>query len=148
MQPSVERVVLQRHYGLSAQPACGHYRQTVLDEAQRLQSANPPGSQCYLLGQYMQQNISSYRTTPFDFTDPATGKSAGGDSHKTEPAPGAGTMHIAVGYNSLNPWKGWPAELELYRHEAAHLAFNLGQSDAMGNDPAELVAQQCGPAGS
>lgn len=124
-------------------PLADSTRQTVLSEARRLQQS--PSDTCRRLGQYMEQHIGDFRTTPYDFSSPPPVHRVGGDSHTAEPAPGAGTMHIAVGNDSINPWKGWPAVLELYRHEAAHLAFNIPQtSDAFGNDDAKYVANYCG----
>ena len=66
-----------------------------------------------------------------------------GDAHTVELAAGTGIVHIARGYDALNPDRGLAAILQTARHEFAHLN-GLRQNEG-GFDEAAQLATACGP---
>ena len=116
--------------------------QAILAEADRLINAWPADDTCNTSGHAMADNINLIRTTPFGWDDPAQGKLVGGDYHRAEPSPGAGRVHVAIGYDSLNPDRGNAEILSTLRHEFAHFV-GLPQGPAEGPDPAQLMAERC-----
>lgn len=106
----------------------------------------PLARQCAALGASMRERAADVRMLAYMWRapDPAGHLAAvTGDAHRTEPAPGAGTVHIARGYDALNPDRGLPAIVRTARHEFAHLA-GARQGDAW-LDAADQLAAACGP---
>jgi len=68
-----------------------------------------------------------------------------GDAHLVEPEAGAGRVHIARGFDALNPARGIPAIVETARHEFAHLN-GMGRRELWGIDDGARLAAACGPA--
>jgi hypothetical protein len=66
-----------------------------------------------------------------------------GDAHRVEVVPGGGRVHIARGYDVLNPDRGLAAIVQTARHEFAHLA-GAPQRQVWPLDVAEQVATACG----
>jgi hypothetical protein len=66
-----------------------------------------------------------------------------GDAHGVEPEAGAGRVHIARGFDALNPDRGLPAIVETARHEFAHLT-GMGRREAWGLDEGARLALACG----
>jgi hypothetical protein len=66
-----------------------------------------------------------------------------GDAHLVEPVPGTGRVHIARGYDALNPDRGLAAVLQTARHEFAHLN-GVPQSAVWHVDVAAQLATMCG----
>jgi hypothetical protein len=122
----------------------------ILDEADRLRAdyagdPTPLGRQCAALGTTMRARAGDVRMLAFMWreTDP-DGHLAPvtGDAHTIEPVAGAGTVHIARGFDALNPDRGLPAIVATARHEFAHLnglRQRVGGSDAAGD-----LAAACG----
>jgi hypothetical protein len=63
-----------------------------------------------------------------------------------EPAAGTGRVHIARGYDALNPERGLPAILQTARHEFAHLN-GMEQRERWGVDEGAQLAADCAPPG-
>lgn len=128
----------------------------LADEANRLLAryagdSTLEGRQCHTLGAAMQAGAADVRMLaymwrapdPFGHLAPVTG-----DAHPTEPDAGAGRVHIARGFDTLNPDRGLAAILQTARHEFAHLvAHQRGwrQPEGWGADAAEQLATACGP---
>ena len=68
-----------------------------------------------------------------------------GDAHRVEVVAGTGTVHIARGFDALNPDRGLDAILNTARHEFAHL-IGMPQSEGWHVDAAAELAAACGPA--
>jgi hypothetical protein len=66
-----------------------------------------------------------------------------GDAHRVEAMPGTGRVHIARGYDALNPDRGLPAIVQTARHEFAHLNGS-SQVERWGLDEAARLAAECG----
>jgi hypothetical protein len=66
-----------------------------------------------------------------------------GDAHDVEPAAGAGRVHIARGFDALNPHRGLAAIVATARHEFAHLN-GMGRRERWGLDEAAQLAVSCG----
>jgi hypothetical protein len=60
-----------------------------------------------------------------------------------EPTAGVGRVHIARGFDALNPDRGLPAIVETARHEFAHL-MGMGRSERWGQDEGARLAAACG----
>ena len=76
------------------------------------------------------------------FLSPVTG-----DAHRAEAVPGSGRVHIARGFDRLNPDRGIPAILQTARHEFAHLNGAPQREawlDARRVDAAAHLAAACG----
>ena len=108
--------------------------------------STPLGRQCHALGATMQAHAADVRMIEYMWraTD-AEGNVAPvtGDAHRVELAAGTGTVHIARGYDALNPDRGMPAILQTARHEFAHL--NGARQAEGGFDAAAQLAAACGP---
>ena len=127
-------------------------RQALLDEADRLMAAHAGdasalGRQCRALGAAMRARVDEVRMLPHMWreVDPEGQLAAvTGDAHPVEPAAGAGRVHIARGYDALNPDRGLDAILETARHEFAHLN-GADRRERWGMDEAAELAIACGP---
>jgi hypothetical protein len=125
----------------------------LADEADRIvtrfaHDATPLGRACHALGTAMRAHVGDVRMLAYMWRVPdRDGRLAPvtGDAHRVEPTAGAGTVHIARGFDPLNPDRGLPAILETARHEFAHLNGS-GQAEAWGLDAAAQLANACGPA--
>ena len=107
----------------------------------------PLGRRCYALGATMKARAGDVRMIDYMWREPDLyGKLAPvtGDAHQAEVAAGAGLVHIARGYDPLNPDRGLAAILQTARHEFAHLN-GLGQNEGWDVDVATQVATACGP---
>jgi hypothetical protein len=110
----------------------------------------PLGRECHALGATMRARAAAdVRMLAYMWraADPQGNLGAvTGDAHSIEPAAGEGRVHIARGYDALNPDRGLPAILQTARHEFAHLnAHRSGAArrDGWGADAAEQVAVAC-----
>ena len=104
------------------------------------------GRQCYALGATMKARAADVRMIDYMWRAEDADGNIGpvtGDAHPRELAAGTGTVHIARGYDALNPDRGLPAILQTARHEFAHLN-GLRQSEG-GFDEAAQLATTCGP---
>jgi hypothetical protein len=123
----------------------------IVGEADRLvgrygRDSSAFGRQCHALGATMRGRAGDVRMLPFMWREPAPDGHLApvtGDAHTREPAPGAGTVHIARGFDALNPDRGITAIVQTARHEFAHLN-GLGQAEGWGVDAAAELAAGCG----
>jgi hypothetical protein len=126
--------------------------QALVAEADRLLARyadddSPLGRQCHALGASMQAHAADVRMIAYMWREvdeegdlaPVTG-----DAHRIEAVPGSGRVHIARGYDALNPDRGLPAILQTARHEFAHLN-GAPQSEVWHIDVAAQLATACGP---
>jgi hypothetical protein len=107
----------------------------------------PLGRECRALGAAMKARAADVRMLEYMWraADPdGTLAPVTGDAHTVEPAAGAGRVHIARGFDPLNPDRGLPAILHTARHEFAHLA-GARQGAGWRVDMAEQLASACGP---
>ena len=105
------------------------------------------GRQCLALGTTMRGRIDEVRMLPVMWRAPDTEgylAAVTGDAHRVEPVPGAGRVHIARGFDSLNPERGIPAIVETARHEFAHLN-GMGRHEMWGLDDGARLAAACAP---
>ena len=105
------------------------------------------GRQCYALGATMRERAADVRMIAYMWRAPDLfGNLAPvtGDAHRVELVAGTGLVHIARGYDALNPDRGIAAILQTARHEFAHLN-GARQSEGWGPDVAAQVATACGP---
>jgi hypothetical protein len=127
-------------------------RDALLAEADRLLTRyadddSPLGRQCHALGDSMRVHAADVRMIAYMWREideegdlaPVTG-----DAHRVEPVPGSGLVHIARGFDALNPDRGLPAILQTARHEFAHLN-GAPQSQVWRIDVAAQLAVACGP---
>jgi hypothetical protein len=127
-------------------------RRAILAEADRLTAryaddATTLGGQCRALGTAMRARIGEVRMLPVMWRaiDPDGNLAAvTGDAHLVEPSAGAGRVHIARGYDLLNPERGLDAIVETARHEFAHL-IGMGRAERFGLDEGALLAAACAP---
>lgn len=125
----------------------------IVAEADRLlaryaHESSAIGRKCYQLGAAMRAQVGEVRMLPVMWREVhPDGHLAAvtGDAHHTEPAEGAGRVHIARGFDALNPDRGLAAIVETARHEFAHLN-GLGQGVAWGFDAGAQLALGCGEA--
>lgn len=123
----------------------------IVDEGTRLVShyavdTSSTGVQCRALGTAMRTRIGEVRMLPVmwravdpeGFLSPVTG-----DAHLVEPMVGAGRVHIARGFDALNPDRGLAAIVETARHEFAHLN-GMGREERWGLDEGARLATVCG----
>ena len=104
------------------------------------------GRQCHALGLTMRAHAGDVRMIEYMWraTDPdGNAAPVTGDAHRVELAAGTGTVHIARGFDALNPDRGMPAILQTARHEFAHL--NGARQVEGGFDAAAQLAAACGP---
>jgi hypothetical protein len=104
------------------------------------------GRDCRTLGATMRARTGEVRMLPVMWRVPdPDGHLAAvtGDAHTVEPAPGAGRVHIARGYDALNPHRGIDAIVETARHEFAHLS-GMGRRERWGLDEGAQLAIACG----
>ncbi|GJG85901.1 hypothetical protein tb265_10820 [Gemmatimonadetes bacterium T265] len=104
------------------------------------------GRHCHALGATMRARAGDVRMIPYMWrVEDPDGHVAPvtGDAHPVEAVAGTGLVHIARGYDALNPDRGLPAILQTARHEFAHLN-GLRQSEG-GVDEAAQLAAACGP---
>jgi hypothetical protein len=126
-------------------------REGLLAEADRLltryaDDTSAFGPQCRALGATMKAHVDDVRMIAYmwreldedGFLAPVTG-----DAHRREAVPGSGRVHIARGYDALNPDRGVAAILQTARHEFAHLN-GAPQSEAWRMDVAAQLAAACG----
>ena len=126
--------------------------EAIVAEADRLLARyaadqTPLGRQCYALGAIMKERAGDVRmieymwraVDPYGKLAPVTG-----DAHVTEVIAGTGLVHIARGFDALNPDRGIGAILQTARHEFAHLN-GVGRDERWGVDTAAQVATACGP---
>lgn len=105
------------------------------------------GRGCHALGVTMRARAADVRMLPYMWRVPdpdGLPAPVTGDAHPAEVEPGTGRVHIARGYDALNPDRGLAAILETARHEFAHLN-GLGQREGWGLDAAEQLAAACAP---
>jgi len=109
------------------------------------------GRACHALGAAMRDGAADVRMLAFMWRAPdPDGQLAPvtGDAHPIEPDTGAGRVHIARGFDPLNPDRGLPAILQTARHEFAHLIAHHNQARRQAGwepDAAEHLATACGP---
>ena len=134
-------------------PTAAEYAAIVADAERMLATyaddPTPLGRQCHALGQTMRDRAGDVRIVEYMWRETDADGNVGpvtGDAHAHELAAGTGTVHIARGYNALNPDRGLPAILQTARHEFAHLN-GLRQRDG-GFDAAAWLASACGPRGA
>ena len=126
-------------------------REALAAEAERLVARyadddTPLGRRCHALGVTMAAHVGDVRMIAFmwreededGFLSPVTG-----DAHRAEAVPGSGRVHIARGFDRLNPDRGLPAILQTARHEFAHLN-GAPQREAWRVDAAAHLAAACG----
>jgi hypothetical protein len=105
------------------------------------------GRECRALGETMRARAADVRMLEYMWraADPS-GRVAPvtGDAHPVEAAAGDGRVHIARGFDPLNPDRGMPAILQTARHEFAHLN-GAPANEAWGFDAAAQLAVACGP---
>lgn len=124
----------------------------IVAEADRLlaryaDDPTPLGRQCHALGASMKGRAAAVRMTeymwravdPYGSLAPVTG-----DAHVAEVVAGTGRVHIARGFDALNPDRGIAAILRTARHEFAHLN-GVAPDERWGVDAAAQVATACGP---
>ena len=134
-----------------ARPTAAEF-DAIVAEADRLlaryaDDQTPLGRQCHALGATMRERAADVRmieymwraVDPYGKLAPVTG-----DAHVREVVAGAGLVHIARGFDALNPDRGIPAILQTARHEFAHLN-GVGRDERWGVDTAAEVATACGP---
>jgi hypothetical protein len=139
--------------GCSIGPPTAEEYDALVGEADRIvarfaDDASPLGRACHALGATMRARAGDVRMLPYMWRVPdRDGQLAPvtGDAHRIEPVAGLGTVHIARGFDPLNPERGLPAILETARHEFAHLN-GAGQSEGWGLDAAAQLADACGAA--
>lgn len=125
-------------------PLTDRLKTAVNTEAERLKNQFPPTDQCYQIGQGMIDNIGLIRTTPYMWRDPNNDQLAAGDSHSSEPSPGAGVIHVALGFDLLNPNREIGDVLKAVEHEMGHYLLRLPQGGAdPSTDPAGILALPC-----
>ena len=125
----------------------------ILTEAHRLlahhaDDATALGSQCRALGATMRARVGEVRMLPVMWRAPDPDGNLApvtGDAHGVEPAEGAGRVHIARGFDALNPERGLPAIVATARHEFAHLN-GMGRREAWGLDEGAQLAAACAAA--
>ena len=133
-----------------ARPTATEYAAIVADADRMLATyaadTSALGRQCYALGRTMRERAGDVRIVDYMWREVDADGNVGpvtGDAHPRELAAGTGTVHIARGYNPLNPDRGLPAILQTARHEFAHLN-GLRQNEG-GFDAAAWLATACGP---
>lgn len=133
-----------------ARPTPAEYAAIVADADRMLATyaadTTALGRQCHALGGTMRERADDVRIVDYMWREADPDGTVGpvtGDAHPRELAAGTGTVHIARGYNALNPDRGLPAILQTARHEFAHLT---GQRQRAGGfDAAAWLATACGP---
>jgi len=123
----------------------------ILDDAEHLMAAHaeartPLDAQCRALGATMKARAGEVRMIAYMWraVDPEGNLAAvTGDAHRVEAVPGTGRVHIARGYDALNPERGLEAIVETARHEFAHLNGS-SQVERWGLDEAARLAAECG----
>lgn len=133
------------------EPPSAVERDAVRREAERLVAYyatddSPLGRQCLALGATMGARLDEVRMLPLMWRaqDPEGNLAAvTGDAHGVEPEAGAGRVHIARGFDTLNPDRGLPAIVETARHEFAHL-IGMGRREQFGQDEGAQLALACG----
>lgn len=106
----------------------------------------PLGRECRALGGTMRDRAGDVRMLAYMWRAPDVDGDLApvtGDAHTVEAAQGAGRVHIARGFDALNPDRGLPAILQTARHEFAHLN-GLRQAEGWGVDAAAQLATACG----
>lgn len=109
--------------------------------------STPLGRQCYALGVAMRAGTADVRMLPYMWraAEPdGTLAPVTGDVHPADVAAPTGAVHIARGFDPLNPDRGLSAILQTARHEFAHLT-GARQTTAWGLDAAARLATACGP---
>lgn len=122
----------------------------IVADAERLlatyeDDSTPLGRQCRALGATMQARAGDVRMLAYMWraVDPEGNLAAvTGDAHRVEAVPGTGLVHIARGFDPLNPDRGLPAIVRTARHEFAHLN-GASQEERWGADAAERLAGEC-----
>jgi hypothetical protein len=115
--------------------------------ARYVEDSTETGRQCRALGATMRAHVGEVRMLPVMWraVDPEGNLAAvTGDAHLVEPAPGAGRVHIARGFDALNPDRGLAAIVETARHEFAHLN-GMGRREQWGLDEGARLAAACAP---
>jgi len=134
------------------EPPTAEERAAIAAEAERLlwryaDDATTLGRQCRALGATMRSRLGEVHMLPVMWRAPdPEGNLAAvtGDAHVVEPTAGAGRVHIARGFDALNPDRGLPAIVETARHEFAHL-IGMGRGERFGLDEGALLAAECAP---
>jgi hypothetical protein len=134
------------------EPATSDELHAIVVEADRLvaryaRDTTQLGAQCRALGAAMRTRLDEVRMLPVMWhavdqegnLAPVTG-----DAHLVEPEAGAGRVHIARGFDALNPERGLPAIVETARHEFAHLN-GMGRRETWGVDEGARLAAACAP---
>lgn len=101
----------------------------------QMMSKWPAGDECHAIGQLITANVTEVRWNPYSWAG------AVADYHTSEPAPGAGRVHVAYGYNELNPDMGHEWRLNRVVHEFAH--WNGAPQTGPDGDPAAATARRC-----
>jgi hypothetical protein len=135
------------------EPPTSDERAAIAAEADRLLwhyavDTTTLGRQCRALGATMRSRLGEVRMLPVMWrAQDLEGNLAAvtGDAHVVEPTAGAGRVHIARGFDTLNPDRGLPAIVETARHEFAHLN-GMGRRETWGIDEGAQLALACGPA--
>jgi hypothetical protein len=134
------------------EPPTPDERRAIVAEADRLLAryaadTTSIGQQCRALGATMRSRADEVHMLPVMWRAPdPEGNLAAvtGDAHQVEPTPGAGRVHIARGFDTLNPDRGLPAIVATARHEFAHLN-GMGRRERWGLDEGALLASACAP---
>ena len=133
------------------EPPTAAEREAIVAEAERLLTEYADmettlAAQCRALGATMRARVDEVRMLPvmWRVPDPEGNLAAvTGDAHGVEPEAGAGRVHIARGFDTLNPHRGLPAIVATARHEFAHLN-GMGRREAWGLDEGAQLAVACG----
>lgn len=124
----------------------------IVDDADRILAryatdSTALGRQCAALGATMKARAADVRMLPYMWrVADADGRlmPVTGDAHPVETVAGSGAVHVARGYDALNPDRGLPAIVQTTRHEFAHLS-GAPQSEGWGLDIAAALAVACAP---
>ena len=137
-------VTCERYGQPQSQATCQQMKQlddsirlAALEEATRLQNSFGFGEECHQIGIEIQRVVSNdlaYQV-PYAFVGDG-GLKADGDFHRDAGLPDQ--VHIAAGWDEINPARGLPWIVESFRHEAAH-AIGRHHPDSY------RLAQDCGP---
>ena len=124
----------------------------MLAEADRLltsyaDDSTPLGRACHGIGATMKAHAAEVRMSDYMWLAVDPDGNLGpvtGDVHGPGTTGGAAHVHIARGFDALNPDRGLPAIVETARHEFAHLN-GLGRREQWGVDEGALLAAACAP---
>ena len=115
---------------------------SIVAEANRLINQWPASDSCHRIGEMILASLNQLRMVQYSWRN-AHGQLIGGDYHPEGSIAGRfGRVHIAAGYDTLNPSYSRSQIDESVRHEFGHW-LGLPQSDPNGLDPAQALSQRC-----